>query len=357
MSSIDGTLTLADLQANRFQTVFGAYDANTIIQVLQRDLDAHNVVVRSLVTELCEISTDRQRIYGTSADGEMNEADEFDRGVAYKNTGGSTVAFPLRKFTRAIGWTRDYMMMMTPADLAESFLGVQRAHVRQVQRQIQRAIFNNANYTFREQFMTPLADLAVKALVNADGAPIPDGPNNETFDGSTHTHYDFLNAAAPTQAAALALINDVVEHGHGNAVKLAIPRAAEDTVRSFANFTPYLDPRLTLRSADAPGVTVDISRIDNRAIGLLGAAEVWVKSWVPSGYLVVYDAGEATKPLVFRQHQAGGLQGLRIAARLDDYPLYADQMESYFGIGVWNRTAAAVLYYNAGAVAYVAPTL
>jgi hypothetical protein len=356
MATTSGTLTIADLKANRFQSVF-EFGLDTIVEVLQRDLAAHNTIVNTMVTELCEVTTDRQRIYGTSSSGRMQKADEFDRGVAKKNTGGSTVAFPLHKFTDAIGWTADYMLVMTPADLAESVLAAQRRHVAAVQYELQTAIFTNTNYTFREQFVPPLADLSVKALVNADGAPIPNGPNGEVFDGATHTHYDFLNAAAPTQAAALALISDVIEHGHGNMVKLAIPRAAEDTVRGFANFTPYLDPRLTLRSADAPGVTVDISRIDNRAIGLLGAAEVWVKSWVPSGYLVVYDAGEATKPLCFRQHPAGVLQGLRVAARLIDQPLYADQMESYFGIGVWNRTAAAVLYYANGAGAYVAPTL
>lgn len=356
MPAQTGTLTVADLKANRFQSVFD-FGFDTILAVLQRDLAAHNIIVNTLIAEMCEVTVDRQRIYGSSANGEMLEADEYDRGVAERNTGGSTVAFPLRKFTKAVGWTRDYMLTMTPGDLAESVIGVQSAHVRAVQRQIRRAIFTNTNTVFRETFVPPMADLNVRALANADGLAIPNGPNGETFDGATHTHYDFLNGAAPTQAAALALIDDVVEHGHGSMVKLAIPRAAEAVVRGFANFTPYADPRIALLSADAPNARLDISRVDNRAIGILGAAEVWVKSWVPAGYLVVYDAGESTKPLCFRQHPAGALQGLRIAARLDDYPLYADQMESYFGIGVWNRTAAAVLYYAAGAGAYVIPAL
>jgi len=354
MAMQTGTLTLNDLRANRFQSIVD-FGLDTINEVLQRDLVAHNEIVTSMVMDLCEITTDRQRIYGTSSDGFMEEADEFDRAVARKELGGSTVAFPLRQFNRALGWTRTYMLTMTPADFATSVIAHQTSHIRSVQRDIQRALFGNVNYVFRDQLVPPAADLTVRRLVNADGQPIPNGPNGEVFNPATHTHYDFLNAAAPTQAAALALIDDVIEHGHGGQLVLAINRAAEETVRGFARFTPYADPRLVLRSADSPGATLDISRIDNRAIGLLGAAEVWVKSWVPAGYVLCYDAAESNKPLCWREHPSTALRGLRVANRLDDYPLYADQMEAYFGAGVWTRTAAAVLYYAGGAVAYVPP--
>ena len=356
MPTNSGTHTLADLRSNRFQSVI-EFGMDTINEVLERDLAAHNAIVTQLVTELCEVSTDRQRIYGTSADGEMNEADEFDRGVGVKQLGGSTVAFPLRAFNRAVPWTRTYMLQATPADIAETVLSVQKAHIRQIERQIRRALLRNANYTYRDQLISPIVDITVRALVNADSQPIPNGPNGETFDAATHTHYDFLNAAAPTQSAALALIDDVLEHGHGTRMVLGINRAAETDVRGFARFEAYQDPRLVLRSADAPGSPLDITRIDNRAIGLLGAAEVWVKSWVPSGYLVAYDAGEESKPLVYREHPVAALRGLRIANRLEQYPIYADQMEAYFGVGAWNRTAAACLYYAGGAGAYVNPTI
>lgn len=356
MPTNSGTHTLADLRSNRFQSVID-YGLDTINEVLQRDLDAHNTIVTEMVRDLCEIGTDRQRIYGTSADGDMNESDEFDRGVAVKQLGGSTCGFPLRSFTRAIAWTRTYMLQATPADIAETVLSVQKAHIRQVQRQIRRALLLNANTTFRDRLVSPIADLTVRALVNADSQPIPDGPNGETFNAATHTHYDFINSATLTEAGAIALIEDVLEHGHGSRLILGINRAAETSVRAFAEFEAYQDPRLVLRSADAPGTALDITRIDNRPIGLLRAAEVWVKSWVPSGYAVVYDAGEATKPLFFRQHPIAALQGLRVANRLEQYPLYADQMEAYFGVGVWNRTAAACLYYAGGAGAYVNPTI
>jgi hypothetical protein len=104
-------------------------------------------------------------------------------------------------------------------------------------------------------------------------------------------------------------------------------------------------------------VRLDISRLDNRAIGLFGAAEVWVRSWVPAGYVFAYDAGSDMKPLVYRQHPSAAVRGLRVVAQLDDYPLYAEVMDSYFGFGVWTRTNGAVLYYASGASAYVDPTI
>lgn len=356
MPSQAGTLTLQDLKAERFKSIV-EYGEDTIVEVLQRDLAAHNAIVQMMVAELCAVSSDRQRVYGTSADGEMVEADEFDRGVAVKNVGGSAVAFPLHKFMRNVGWTNEYMLSMTPADLAESVLGVQSGHVRAIERRIRRALFTPTNYTFRDSLVVPTADLAVKALVNADSAPIPNGPSGEVFNAATHTHYSFFDGAAPTQAAALTLIDNVVEHGHGSRVVLGISRSAEQTVRAFAQFVAYADPRVVLRNTDAPGTALDISRIDNRAIGILGAAEVWVKSWIPAGYALVYDAGEMTKPLIYREHPIIALRGLRVAARIANYPLYADVMEAYFGVGVWNRTGAAALYYAAAADAYVAPTL
>jgi hypothetical protein len=351
-----GTLTIADLQSNRFQSA-ADFGLNTIADVLRADLAAYNRVVDEMMMDLAVATDDRQRIYGASADGEMLESDEYDRGVAVKPAGGSTVGFPLRKFVKDIGWTRDYSLMATPADYAEAMLGVQSMHTRAIRRELQRAIFGSANYTFRDRFVSPQVDLAVKRLVNADSLSIPNGPNGETFTAASHTHYDFLDGANPTAAALTSLIEDVIEHGHGNRVLLNINRAAETAVRALTGFIAYTDPRVVpADNAARTAISLDNSRIDNRAIGLFGAAEVWVRSWVPAGYVFAYDAGTDMKPLVYRQHPAAAVRGLRIVATLDDYPLYAEVMESYFGFGVWTRTNGAVLYYAGSASAYVDPT-
>jgi hypothetical protein len=49
------------------------------------------------------------------------------------------------------------------------------------------------------------------------------------------------------------------------------------------------------------------------------------------------------------------MQGLRVAALNNDYPLLAKDMEAEFGIAVWTRTNGAVLY-DANAT-YADPTI
>lgn len=354
-----GTHTLADLRANRFQSV-AEFGLDTLDPILRADLAAYNRITEEAMMELADVTADRQRIYGTSAVVElMEEGDEFDPGVARKPPQtGVTVGFPLRKYPYAIGWTNDYFLSATPADVAETVIAAQQSFTRTLLRDVKRALFGATNTTFRDRFAVPIIDLSVKALVNADSADIPNGPNGETFTGSTHTHYDWLDGAAPTQAAMLAAQTDVMEHGHVAGVRQYINLAAEEAVRGMARFVPYPDPRIIYRTADTPSQNLDIENDGgNRAIGILGAAEVWVKPWVPAGYVFTFASRDSRKPLVYRQHPVAPLRGLRIAARLSDYPLIADQMESYFGVGVWNRTNGHVLYYAGSASAYVAPTI
>jgi hypothetical protein len=351
-----GVYTVADL-ASITSTTAVNFGLPEIRRTLDTDLAAYNDVLDEMVGDIAERTTDRERIYGASASGEMFESDEYDRGVTIKAGAGSNVGFPLKKFVVDVGWTRDYMLQNTPAQIANTVVSIQGMHTRAVRRELQRALFDSANATVVDRFQSPQINLAVKRLVNADSASIPNGPNGETFNAATHTHYDFLDGAAPTAAALTALIEDVVEHGHGGRVLLNINRAAETAVRALTGFNAYTDPRLTLGTqANQPGQRLDISRIDNRAIGLFGAAEVWVRSWVPAGYVLAYDAAATQKPLVYRQHPVQSVRGLRIVATLEDYPLYAEVMDSYFGFAAFNRTSAAVLYYAASASAYVVPT-
>jgi len=351
MGTITGTYDINTLLATRNASV-AEFGLDTVQTVLQADIAAHNAVVMEMVSELCDISPDRQRVYGTSAAGEMVEVDEYGRAPTQRVLTGASVGFPMRLFQYAIGWTRKWFESRTPADMAQAVLGAESAHLRAIQREIKKAIFLSANYTFKD-FLVDNVSLSVKRLLNADSAEIPAGPNGETYDGATHDHYN----AASTLAAAdlLANVNDVIEHGHGGMVKLAINKADEAAVRLLTGFTAYPDPRLVLRATDAPGETLDISRLDNRAIGIFGGAEVWVKPWTPANYFLAWDAASPNKPLVFRQRAATSLQGLRIAADIDDYPLYAQYMEAEYGIGVWTRTNGAVLYV--GGSSYVDPTI
>jgi hypothetical protein len=154
--------------------------------------------------------------------------------------------------------------------------------------ELKKAIYTPTNYTFVD-LNVDKAPLAVKAFINADSSAIQDGPNGEVFNGATHTHYD--GSATLTAAALLASINDVVEHGFGGGVKVFINAADEAAVRALTGFTAYLDPRVTI-NANANQATPARrchAKLDNRAIGIFGAAEVWVKPWAIANYAFITD--------------------------------------------------------------------
>lgn len=345
-----GISDIGSLLAARFTSV-ADFGLENITPILDRELQAHNQMMLDMITSLCFMTTDRQRLYGAGQGGSMVEVDEYGASPTQRGRGGSTVGFPLRKFQYNVGWTKVWFQRHTPADLAEVVIAAEKAHRQVVVRTIKRAIYTSANTTYIDHLVDNVS-LAVKAFVNADSADIPTGPNGEAFVGATHTHYD--GEASLTAAFLTALINNVVEHGHGGMVKVAISRTDEAAVRALTGFTAYSDPRLIYVATDSTAQKQDLSRLDNRAIGIFGAAEVWVKPWAIANYIFAYDEA-GPNPLAFRQDKSTSMQGLQIAAELDSYPLHAQFMESDFGVGVWERTNGAVLYFaNA---TYADPTI
>lgn len=351
-----GTYDISSLLKVRYQSAV-EFGLDTIVQVLRNDLAAHNTIVNDLLGELCDVTTDRQRKYGSSASNDMVEVDEYGRAPTQRIATGATCGFPLRLFQFPVGWTEKFLQTATPADLAQMTLDAQKAHMRAIQREVKKALLHSANYTFQD-FLVDKVDLSVKRLVNADSAAIPDGPNGETFDGASHTHYLARAGGALAATDLTSQINTVIEHGHGGSIRMAINKADEATVRALSGFTGYIDPRLIIpggATAGTPAARLDISRLDNRAIGLFGAAEIWVKPWMPANYTFAWDSASPNKPLAMRRRSQESLRGLRIAATLSSFPLVAQYMEDEFGIGVWTRTNGAVLYF--GNTAYADPTI
>jgi len=347
-----GTHDISTLLASRNQSV-AEFGLVNIIPILNAELEAHNMIVTDFVSDLAEFTTDRQRKYGVSVTGDMIEVDEYGRSQTQVGKPGATVGFPMKLYQFAVGWTRKWFENHTPADMAIAVQSAERAHLRALTRETKKAFMLSANYTFTD-FLVDNVDLAVKRLVNADGASIPEGPNNEIFDGSTHTHYLARAGGALAASDLTSAINTVIEHGHGAMVKAAINKANEAAVRALTGFTAYPDPRVIYRNTDTPGTTLDISRLDNRAIGIFEGAEVWVKSWQPASYINIWDSA-APKPIIIRQRLGGTTPGLRIAGENDAFPLHAQYMEAEFGAAIWNRTNGAVLYF--GDTTYADPTI
>lgn len=349
-----GTLSVSDLLAT--QATIAQIGEDVAFMAIDAALAAHNALLREKMADLVEVTADRQRRYGGPDAMQMDDLDEYGTPDAQKVSAGVTVGFPLRKKGIAVQWTRDYMENNLASELAAQFTAVQDADVRGVDLAIRNAIFGATNTTFVDRF-TDNVSLAVKALINADGAAIPLGPNGESFDGSTHQHYSAVASANnPTAAEYTALISNVTEHYRSGSAYLYINQAQETALRALTGFIPYYDSRVTvgLSTTYANG-GLDMTNIYDRAIGIFGQAEVHVKPWCPSGYALAFVAGGGLpKPLCLRERRAGSF-GLRLVSDLELFPLRARALLNEYGVGVWQRSQMAVL--DTSHTSYTAPTL
>lgn len=343
-----GTHDVSSLFASRLASVpnFESQNLARVQELVNEELAAHNGIMLEMVSELCDISTEKQSLYGSLQGGAMVKLDEYGRPPTQREVPGETVGFPLDRFGYAIGWTDIWFDIHKPIDMAVAIAGAEGAHRKRVAWDIKNALFQSANYTFTDHLVDNTAvggTNGVKRLLNADSTTIPVGPNGEEFTGSTHTHY--VGEASYTAAFLLAEILNVTEHGHTGDVRVYINRAQEAATRAFTGFTAYTDVRLINQSTGfvAQKALDRRAPLDNRAIGLYEGAEVWVKPWVPANYVFVWDAS-GPKPLRFRQREQETLQGLRMKAVNKLFPLEAEYMIAEYGISVWTRTNGSVLY-------------
>jgi hypothetical protein len=348
-----GTLTTLDTLAAS-QATIAEIGEDSAWAGIEAGLAAHNAIVRDMMTDLLEVTTDRQRRYGGGGEMVMDEVDQFGRADAQKPSAGVTVGFPLRAYQVPIQWTRKFFQVTTGAQLAALVNDAMTADLKTIQRQVKRAIFTPTNTTFTDRLVDNVS-LAVKAFVNADSAEIPVGPNGETFTASSHTHY--LANASLTATAVNGLVEAVAEHFNSGDGLLYIARGNETTLRGLTGFTPYYDMRINPgANAAAANGNLDPMNLNNRAIGIwnggTGSFEVWVKPWVPTGYLFATVRG-VPKPLVFRE-RAPGSGDLTLVADEETHPLRARLWEREYGISVWTRTNGAVLYAAGGS--YTTPS-
>ena len=333
-----GTLSIDDLYAVDDANVI-EFGEDRVAEALQRDLANFRDNVEEMTSEVAMFTAQRTGRYGAGQASEMMRLDEYGSAATEKQRLAGEVALPLHKFGKATGWTRDFMIQSTPKELAEQQVMIQKGYLTSLRNSVRNSIFLSANYTVRDNFVNK-TNLTIRRLVNADGEPIPSGPNGETFDGSTETHY--LAVSGLTQTALEDAIDDVVEHGHGEDVRVYINKGDESGVRGFADFKPYTDARIINQEGTARQ-DLDQSTRNDRAIGLLNGAEIWVKPWMPANYLFTFAAGDEP-PVNIRQHPQPSLRGLRLDFEHENAVMRADQYRAYMGAGVWTRTNGAVLH-------------
>lgn len=335
-----GTLQVLDTIGNRKAAAsdyLNVYDEETLYLQVQAFLDAHNMLVSMIMGDLVEITEERLTTWGGNAQVEMIDGDEYSRPDVQKiQVSPTTLGFPLG--VKQLGWgvTRLYMMNKTVKDLDTILVAIRDVDKRELGKAIRKALFNPTNNLTYVDKRTDSANIPLRALLNADGANIPPDPYGNTFDGSTHTH--FAGTGSFVVGDMITGINHVNEHYLDGELRAYIPLNLEQTVRGFSGFYAYQDPRLRI-GADttiADRRALDITNIQDRPIGILDKAEVFVKPWIPSNYVFIFNA-QAPKPLKMRIRNAE--QGnLHIAADMEIYPLRAQFMEREFGISVEERS-------------------
>jgi hypothetical protein len=345
---IYGTLSTLDTLAAS-QATIAQFGEDKAFQTVSDLLAAHNALLDDMLRSFVEVTEDRQRRYGGGSVGFMDEVDQFGRADASKMSQGVTVGFPLRKYEKSLQWTRDYFEVTTGAEFAAQINQAMLEDTATVERGIKRAIFGSTNSTFLDRYVDNVS-LAVKAFVNADSAEMPSGPNGESFNAATHTHYTF--SAAWDLAAFTALVTNVTEHFGTGMVVVEINQAQEAATRAFTGFAPITDARIVSpTTATIAQGSLDLINFNNRMIGILGGAEVWVKSnRVPANYEFAWMRGPADRPIAMRRRNAAR-GALRLVADNENFPLRAQTREREVGFAVWNRVGGAVNFSNGGAYA------
>jgi hypothetical protein len=355
-----GTLTTYDMLATRFQIAntrladIGEDNAYKAIADLLAD---HNAIMRAIVGDLAEWTTERDAIYGGGDTTGMFEVDELGTAPPTKVVLGSIVGFPLRRFEKAWQGSKKWLQRATMGELLGQVNAMRMADKLNLIRALKLSLFTPTNYTWVDYLLdrrnTP--PIAVKALANADGMPIPPGPNGEIFNAATHTHY--LGTGAFVTADLVAAKETVLEHYPTGDFVIAIARGQEAAIRTMTpNFVAALPGGVVAPNTAyaVPGLSLEMVPVGRRTIGEFDGIPVEVKPWVPSGYIVTYNRN--VRPLAIRTE--GGVAGagdLQIDAQDEEHPLRAETYSREFGVGVMDRVGASILF--TGNATYASPAL
>lgn len=340
-----GSYSVSDLYAYRLASA-ATFGLDTIRRTIVADLAYWSDFVGEELGLLAQPVTEQSKVYGTQSSGYFQKLDEFGRPFPQKNTPGATVSFPIERFGDGLQFSDLFLNTCTVGELLDKYDQKRKNHMMTVNREISRSLYLNANYTFVDKLMNGVS-LAVKRLLNADSALIPDSPAGVTFDGATHQHYLGITGSSVANADIDYLVDHVTEHGNTRGVKLFIALSDSDAISGLTNFIHPLDIGLNTpfsRTQDFARAT-QFEDMENRFIGCWrnSACEVWVKPYAVALHVLCAATSMAEKVLGYRQFPVAALQGLRVIDQEVSHPLINAWFEHYFGFGVWSRNMAAIM--------------
>jgi len=358
-----GTNTIADLTGSRLA---GPQNVS-VVEAGERALaeqfaDAtriHNGWLRQIISRICVWTTEKTLLYGGNDYTEMVEVDELGTARPSKVTGGYMLGFPLRPYEAAWQGSFKWFKKISAIGLRAQTQAMYDADYRNVIREILRALFRPTAYQWTDVLTDGGVMGAYKAnvrpLLNADSQDIPRGPNGELFDASTHTHY--VATTTFTDAGMIAFINNVAEHYSDSVIEVWAAGNMETGIRALTGFVP-LDYPVIVQSDNRDRIAerLDVGNLGDRLIGYYAGRRVYIRPYVPAGYLIAINVNSPTKTIVMRYDPLYESGNLALEAEDEDYPLRAATYSRTFGPGVWDRASAAIWKPSNTDNVYVAPT-
>lgn len=297
-------------------------------------------------------TTEYKVLYNLGAVDEGQEIGTDGRPLETRVTGQIDVAFPMRRIGWATGWNYETAAYMTLEDLEKLTAARQGGNAKRHLREIFRALFNSANYTYTDPIHGPLT---IRRLANTDGTIFPPTWSSDTE--ADDNHY-LVSGYAPTAISAtnnpfVTLKAELIEHFTVNTQVVAIINAAQRT-EILTDLPSFVDaPTAGITPGDQTAIANALGGINvpGTFLGIDNDSGVYVyvndTGRVPANYILALAVG-APAPLRRRIPVPESLQGFKLEAEEESYPMFKRTFVERFGYGVANRLGAAVMFLDSG---------
>jgi hypothetical protein len=369
MAGQKGSIYFEGLPYNEFASV-GGVDLAPLYARMKEAAAVASERLNADLGEFCEFTTLGNIVWGGNGSGFAQALDEFGFPDSTKADNGLKLGIPMKRYGKAISWSRPSFKMKTTGDLVREFEAAQMSLNDTILLAIRNAIYNNDNYTFEDDYGVGTPSLTVRRFINADSAVIPNSPWGDEFTAASHNHYVAKAGATLAVTDLATLIANVLEHGDTKGVKLIINRADVSDLAALpyngtntTGFAPLtsallkdLNGLLIATTADSyPGNDYNDCQV-GVWVSNSGAVPVFVKPWAVENYILCIATG-GEKPLMAREPIEPSMRGISITQLPEGRTNFEVLLERYLGIGVFNRGAGAILYNYSTETTYADPTL
>ncbi len=352
MGVLAGLLGITDLDT-RLVSLETRTVTDAVNEVLARYTEVRNEAFAFFVESE---TTDAKWTYTLPGGAEMELVDEYGTPVEERPVGKWEVAFPLRKAVKGWGYDRDTFAYLTVADLERINASMQIANAKTHKKQMMKALFGNANYTFTDRRH---GALTIRRLANGDGSTYPPVMGSDTEADDTHYLETGYTSITDTNNPLKLIKDELKEHWPGPYKVVALINSAQRA--AITSLSAFVDARQAgIDPGDDQAVASEVGgRVPGEFLGIVPANGVWVYEWdegIPANYLFGRDLGRPA-PLIRRVHGPEQLRGFKIEGEDESWPLFKRSwVDRDLGYGVGNRLNGAVVELGTGG-SYTVPAI